>query len=50
MKWYITVIVVAVLVVLGVLLISMGVNHGCLPWEQAEQSPPRGPGMKWECR
>jgi hypothetical protein len=47
---YIPVIVIVVLVVLGALLISMGVRHGCLPWEQAEKSPPSGPGMEWECR
>jgi len=44
------VIVIVVLVVLGGLLVNMSVNHGCLPWEQAERSPPTGPGMEWECR
>jgi hypothetical protein len=47
---YVLVIVIAVLVVLGGLLINMSVNHGCLPWERAERSPPSGPGMEWECR
>jgi hypothetical protein len=46
---YIAVIVIAVAVVLGATLINMAVNHGCLPWEHAEQSG-QGHGVEWECR